>query len=112
MKLLEKDIQLQIMDWLKIKGVYCWQNKSQGTFDPKKSIFRKPNNRHWINGVSDILGVTNFGVFLAIEVKRPGNKPTAEQLLFLQEIKKRGGIGIWSDSLKSTQDQLIDLLHR
>jgi hypothetical protein len=54
-------------------------------------------------GTSDILGVARDGRFIAIEVKRPpvvrdgrtitaGGTPTEEQLAFLAEVWRRGGI--------------------
>ena len=50
-------------------------------------------------GVPDILGISRNGVFFAIECKRKGNKATAEQLAFLNEIKHRSGIAIVAYSL-------------
>ena len=59
-------------------------------------------------GSSDIVGIVEsrharvvegdacrarFGTFLALEVKRPGKKPTVVQQLFLDLVNRRGGIG-------------------
>lgn len=35
----------------------------------------------------------NVGVFLAVEVKRPGKEPTPDQLLFIEHVKRMGGFG-------------------
>ena len=43
-------------------------------------------------GIADILGVYK-GRFLAIEVKRPGLKPTADQQAFIDNVNEAGGIG-------------------
>lgn len=69
-------------------------------------------------GTSDMLSalpviVPGFGllaVYLAIEVKRPGGKPTPEQDRFLARIRVIGGIAFAADGLKSAQAQLIAAL--
>jgi len=42
-------------------------------------------------GSSDLIGIYK-GRFLAIEVKAPGKEPTPEQLNFIQQVKKAGGV--------------------
>lgn len=56
-------------------------------------------------GVSDILCCYK-GRFLAIEVKRPGEKPTPIQLLFIEGINKCGGIGFWATSVEDVKKEL------
>lgn len=43
-------------------------------------------------GSSDLIGWTEDGKFLAIEVKRPGKNPTPEQANFLDAVLKAGGV--------------------
>lgn len=43
-------------------------------------------------GISDILACIN-GRFVAIELKQPGNKATALQLYFIENVKAAGGLG-------------------
>ena len=43
-------------------------------------------------GLSDIIGQTLDGRFVAIEVKREGEKPTEEQQAFLQMVAQHNGI--------------------
>lgn len=57
------------------------------------------------NGVSDILGCVN-GYFLAIEVKRPGKKPTLAQMEFLKEVNSAGGIGFVATGTQDVIDRL------
>lgn len=39
--------------------------------------------------------------FVAVEVKRPGKKPTPEQMAFLDQVNELGGLGLWvSDVLE------------
>ena len=63
-------------------------------------------------GCSDILGILpggacGHGVFLAVEVKRPGGKATAKQQSFIDEVRRRGGVGL----IVSSAEQLDDCLH-
>lgn len=57
-------------------------------------------------GSSDLIGWTNDGKFLAIEVKRPGKKPTAQQKLFIDTVNSYGGIGIVATSVESAVSQM------
>jgi hypothetical protein len=42
-------------------------------------------------GVSDIIGWSNGGLFTAIEVKGPKTRVTAQQLAFIDLVKRSGG---------------------
>jgi len=56
-------------------------------------------------GQSDILGVLPDGRILAIEVKKPGGKkPTFEQVLFLETIRRHGGVGMVVYTLLECQE--------
>ena len=59
-------------------------------------------------GVSDILACIK-GRFVAIEVKRPGNKTTAVQLQFIKAINNIGGLAFWADNLQDVKDKLKEL---
>jgi len=39
-------------------------------------------------GMSDMIGCTPLGNFFAIEVKKHGNKPTPEQIEFLDAVRR------------------------
>ncbi len=84
----EHAIQLQIMEYLALKGIYAWRNNS-GTLRDRRGI----PVRFGKVGSADILGVAPDGKFLAIEVKRPGGSWGVQpaQEAFLQEITRRGG---------------------
>lgn len=51
------------------------------------------------SGVPDIVACYRT-MFIAVEVKRPGKKPTPIQERRMTEIKARGGIAIWGDAAK------------
>jgi hypothetical protein len=57
-------------------------------------------------GLSDCVGVCPGGRALAIEFKREGNKATAQQSAFLDDVRKQGGLALVVDSLDSLRRQL------
>jgi hypothetical protein len=69
-------------------------------------------------GSSDLIGdypIAGVSVFVAVEVKRPGQRTTPEQALFLKSVNERGGIGICCDSVEGFEFQLkekLDGLHQ
>lgn len=56
-------------------------------------------------GVPDIIACIK-GRFVAIEVKRPGQKPKPIQVAFLEAINKKGGLAFWSDNLEKVEEEL------
>jgi len=76
-KITEKDITKAIRQVLGICGIFHWKQWQGPMSQP--------------SGVSDIIGIFK-GRFLAIEVKKPGGKLTANQAVFLERISREGGI--------------------
>lgn len=95
---LEKEIQASILDYLKLKRIFCWRNNSGMQFLPSANGKMRAI-RIGLPGSADILGITNDGRFLAIEVKRPGGKARPEQQEFLDAISSRGGLAFVATSL-------------
>lgn len=56
-------------------------------------------------GVPDILACIK-GRFVAIEVKKPGEKPKPHQVAFIDAINKKGGIAFYSDNLNKVKEVL------
>lgn len=56
-------------------------------------------------GVSDIIGIYK-GRFLAIEVKKPGAKPTNHQWNFLKAVHENGGIALVARSVEDVAEIL------
>tara|TARA_Y100000401_G_scaffold67416_1_gene53959 strand:+ start:2207 stop:2584 length:378 start_codon:yes stop_codon:yes gene_type:complete len=110
---LEKDIQRGIMDLLCIYGINFWrQNQGNISINDK---FGMPTRRFMaardqrgraVKGISDIIGILNDGKFLAIEVKRPGNKPTPDQITFIENINKNNGLAFVAYSVDDVQNIL------
>lgn len=84
----ESQIQRAILDYLTLMRIFHWKQNTVG--------IKKPNGQ-WIpstaKGVSDILAVWPTGMFVAIEVKVPGGKPTPDQEEFLRMVNANHGLG-------------------
>lgn len=97
----EQSIQTAILARLSyLKDGFFWRQNS-GLIQQQDKY---GNTRVWragIPGISDIIGVYR-GRFVAIEVKRPGKKPTLEQEQFMQQVRNSGGI-----AFVCTDDSLV-----
>jgi hypothetical protein len=81
-----------IIAFLSLCGFHAWRNNTTGVWDAKKKVFRKHHGRL---GVSDILGIQKqTGRFIAVEVKTGKDKLSPDQVLFIDDIIKAGGIAI------------------
>ena len=87
----EQDIQTKIMDYITSIGGLPIKFNNIG-------IYAKA-------GVSDILACIK-GKFVAIEVKKPGNKPSKLQENFINGINSIGGIAFWADNLDDVKEQI------
>lgn len=94
----EKEIQKAILDYLHLKGIFCWRNNSGVVFSEYKG--RKRMIRYGLPGSSDILGIMKDGRFLAIEVKRAKGKESKLQKEFLGNIINNGGVAIVARSIE------------
>ena len=90
----EQDIQSKIMDYISSIGGLPIKFNNIG-------IYAKA----W---VSDILACIK-GRFVAIEVKRPGKKPSALQEQFINAINNIGGYAFWADNLDDVKNKLKEL---
>lgn len=104
----EREIQNSILSYLKLKGIFCWPVNSVGLFDPTKKIFRTPG-KHFLKGVSDILGCLKGGRILAIEVKTKQGRPTPEQLAFIDLVNQMGGIAFIARSIDDVEVKLKEI---
>lgn len=101
----EQSIQRQILDFLRWRGVPCYKHQNAGIYREGRYI---PSHTR---GVSDIIGVIPpLGRYLAIEVKRPGGKPTLEQSQFIDTINQAGGLAFVAHSVEEVQEKLNDAL--
>lgn len=103
----EASTQAAILEYLNMRGHFAVRINTMGVakWNKKKEFdgFRKSP----MKGVSDILGVSrNTGKFFAIEVKKKYNKPSPEQITFIENVQSRGGIGIIAYSLDDVTEIL------
>lgn len=96
---LERDIQRSILAYLQWEPRVAWAHRfNTGAAVGEGTDHRGRATRHYIRfafkGCADILGQLRTGEFLAIEVKRPGEKLRPEQAEFLEQVKAAGGLAV------------------
>lgn len=89
--MVEQKIQAKILGFLKSMGCY--------------TVKVMAANR---NGVPDILGCYK-GHFIAVEVKRPGNKPTELQQAHIDGINQKQGYAIVAYSVDEVETMLKEI---
>lgn len=111
LKILEKDIQKTMLEWLLLKGFRVWRQNSgamSGTYKGK-SRFVRFNTQP---GLSDIIGWIPPALgppvarFLAVEVKRPKGVVSPDQAAFLEKVNGDSGVGIVAHSLEELIEKL------
>lgn len=100
----EAHIQKAISDYLKLKKYIVFKHRNVGIY--KKDTGKYIPLSDGEKGIADIIGCTPSGRFLAIEVKKPGGKPSPEQLDFLARVKAYGGISILAYSLDDVMAEI------
>jgi hypothetical protein len=96
----EREIEQAILAWLNYQA---WKNKSQGTYDPVRKVFRRPSSKFTEKGTSDILGIWNRRM-LCIEVKSAKGRLRPEQREFLRTMQSLGAMCILARSLQDVVD--------
>ena len=86
-KVLEKEIQLAICDYLSYRGHFFWRQNTMPVFSEGK--FRSMP-KYSKNGVPDIILIKD-GIFIGLEVKRPSGRLSEQQIAFQEEVTKAGG---------------------
>ena len=114
----ESDVLAACLQYLALKGVFAWR-QNQGAIPRKGGGYRRFVG---LRGVSDILGIlpqraevvgegmVRFGNLLAVEVKRPGEKPRSEQTAFLERVNGLGGVGLCVHSVGELEARLRPFL--
>lgn len=109
----EQIVRDTICEWLSYRRAICsfWIHYNGGIFNPKTRTFRRQSGRWYKAGVADING-SWYGRTLVIETKAPGSSTDperlAEQIAFLEEQARLGGIGILAFSLEDVLTVLGD----
>lgn len=117
---LESDIQTQIVDYLRAqqaRGRIVWFARCNGGSVLSMHKGRRSFTRFYAlylrgaepahKGMADLHGMLPGGRYFALEVKRPGEKPTPEQLAFLAAVRENGGIAAVVHSFDEVANVLI-----
>lgn len=102
---LEKQIQREICEYLSYKGIFFWRSNNlpaMGRPDAQGNFRFRALPKFTPRGLPDIMCVIN-GIFLAIEVKRPGAKLRPEQHDFGVKVIKNDGYYYVVRSLQEVQ---------
>lgn len=89
----ESDTQRQILDYLKLKGIFHYRNNSGGFKDANNHFYR-----FGALGSPDIIAVID-GIYVGIEVKAPNGKQSDHQKEFELKLQSAGGEYILAYSL-------------
>jgi len=100
-RVLERDVLRAGLHLLRVHPLVAWASRinSGGATDQRGQFVQF----HQIAGCSDIIGQMKTGHFLALECKRPGEKPTEPQMLFLRQVERFGGCAGWFDSVEACE---------
>lgn len=85
-KILEKDIQMAVCDYLSLKKHFFWRQNTGAVWD--KDHFRAMP-KYSMNGVPDII-VIKDGFFIGLEIKQPKGKQSDNQKIFEKGCKDAG----------------------
>ena len=96
----EKDIQLEICRYLESRGYFFWRQNTSPIFD-KTTGFYRPMPKYSVKGLPDIILIREGGLFVGLEVKRPGSKPSDNQISFKEKCE---GVGAEYHIVRSVED--------
>lgn len=99
---LEKEVLNSCRQYLELKGFLVVRHNNIGVFNKKSGGYFF----HGQKGVSDLLCCSPKGIFVAVETKVKGKKPTPEQSAFLQRVNDLGGVGCWVTSIEDLEADL------
>lgn len=90
-----------LVDWLTRRGLAV-HRRNVAVFPAEYQ-----GRRRWIRcgakGQSDYWFLMCSGRHVELEVKRPGERPTLDQIAWLLATNARGGLGLWVSSLETLQ---------
>jgi hypothetical protein len=105
---LEKDIQRAMCEYLAYNKFFFWRVNNFTIFDTGKKAFRKLPP-YTPKGISDLV-LLHKGIFVAIEVKRPGIPLRPEQQVFSAQVARNGGLYWTVHSVEELQNNIETLL--
>jgi hypothetical protein len=99
----EKLVEISVRGWCYKKGFFVQVFDSKATFSLASKSYKK--NKGLPVGTPDIIGVTDKGIFLAIELKAPKKDHicSLEQHKFLSEVILRNGFACVVSSVEKLE---------
>ncbi|MDR1904305.1 MAG: VRR-NUC domain-containing protein [Treponema sp.] len=97
----EGKIKAAILKYLKLRGIYAWNNPT-GAFQVRPGEWMRFGKK----GSSDILGLLPGGRFLAVECKAEYGRLSSEQREFLNDIAALGGLAVVARSFRDIDTAL------
>lgn len=109
-KVLEKDIQREICEWLREQHFFFWRSNNVPVFSKSNDGVRRFRSlpKDTPRGLPDIM-VVEQGKFIAIEVKRPGMKLRPEQAEYGTKLVLAGGVYLTVHSLNELALALAEI---
>lgn len=104
-QLLEKGIQREICEFLNAHGFFFWRSNNIPAFGRSNDGFSRFRSmpKFSMRGVPDII-VVKDGLFIGIEVKRPGRKISLDQAQFMKKCLDNGARYHVVDSVQSLKE--------
>ena len=102
-KHVEQDLVKAVLQYLTLQGCLVWrqnQGAVKASYKGKERFVRFCSRP----GVSDIIGVSKWGHFMAVECKKPKGRLTPDQESFLADVRIKGGLVCVPHSI----DELIE----
>jgi hypothetical protein len=94
LKITETELVKLIIEYLNRHGHMVWRNNTgaiKSQYINRAGLVKSRFFRFSVKGGPDILGVSKKGIFIGIECKVGYNKPTDDQLFFIERAHKAGG---------------------
>jgi hypothetical protein len=107
----EQDLVNMILDWFHIHGAWA-ERINSGTQVIEDKTGKRRVFRGAKKGTSDILACWPGGLFMAVEAKLPGNKPTPAQELFLAQIRDIGGLSVVAYSIDDVENAIKERIRQ
>lgn len=101
----ESEIQRAILDYLKLRGIFAWRMKNEGTYDPRSGRWRAGTGTR---GLPDIGGVLPSGRALLIEVKTATGRVSPTQKAFLARAVDAGALAFVARSVEDVEIEIDD----
>jgi hypothetical protein len=90
------------IEYLTLRGCFVYR-QNQGSVSAEYKGRKRYVRFAGVDGISDIVGMTPAGQYLAVECKVRPNRPTTDQENFLARVRQGGGVALLVYSI----DELI-----